>query len=278
MAWLGMALMVSALVTTSGHLVIRTMVQRELGPEALGQFQAAWVIGMTYLTFILGAMSTDFFPRLSAIITDRAAAVELVNQQTEISLLLCGPVIVMTLGCAPWVIRLLYSAEFGPAVEILRWQLLGDILKVMSWPLSFVLLAQGAGRVIILTETLGSGVFVLGVAIGLPILGVTATGVAYLALYMAYLPLVWWFGGRRIGFRWSRPVVWLSGVTMGVAVAIALAAQVSERVGLVAGLACGLGLGIWSLMSVADKAGATGRFQRLANAGAFTRALLGRLR
>lgn len=277
MAMLGLALMVSALITTSGHLLIRVLVQRGLGPEALGQFQAAWVIGMTYLTFILGAMGTDFFPRLSAIITDHDAAAQLVNQQTEVGLLLCGPVLVMMMGCAPWVIRLLYSPEFGPAIEILRWQLLGDILKVISWPLGFVLLALGAGRVFILTETLGIGVFVIGVAIGLPILGVGATGVAFVALYVVYLPLVWWFGGRRIGFLWSRAVVWLSGVTMAAAVAVALAAQVSELTGLVAGLGCGLGLSIWSLLHLADLAGMTGRFQRLAKAGANIRALLDRL-
>lgn len=278
MAWLGLALMVSALVTTSGHLVIRVLVQRELGPEALGQFQAAWTIGMTYLTFILGAMGTDFFPRLSAIISDRDAAVQLVNQQTEVGLLLCGPVLVMMLGCAPWVIRLLYSAEFGPAVEILRWQLLGDILKVISWPLGFVLLALGAGRVFILTETLGIGVFVLGVAIGLPILGVTATGVAFLALYVAYLPLVWWFGGRRIGFRWSRAVVWQAGLTIGAAVAVVLTARVSEGGAVVAGVGLGLGLGLWSMLRLADVAGAAGRFGPLASAGARARGILGRFR
>lgn len=276
MAWLGLALMVSALVTTGGHLVIRVLVQRELGAEALGQFQAAWVIGMTYLTFILGAMGTDFFPRLSAIITDRNAAARLVNQQTEVGLLLCGPVLVTMLGCAPWIIRLLYTAEFGPAVEILRWQLLGDILKVISWPLGFVLLALGAGRVFILTETLGISVFAIGVAIGLPILGVRATGVAFLALYMVYLPLVWWFGGRRIGFLWSRAVFRLGGVTMAAAVAVVLAAQLSERTGLAAGIACGLGLGIWSVLRLADAAGTTGRFQAVANAGAYIRTLLDR--
>lgn len=278
MAWLGAALMVSALVTTLGHLAVRVLVQRDLGAEALGQFQAAWTIGMIYLTFILGAMATDFFPRLSAVITDRAAAVDLVNQQTEVGLLLCGPVLVVMLGCAPWVIHLLYSAEFGPAVEILRWQLLGDILKVLSWPLGFVLLALGAGRSFILTESLGIGVFVLGVAVGLPLLGVTATGVAFLALYVAYLPLVWWFGGRRIGFRWSRAVVWQAGLIIAAAVAVVLTARVSEGGAVVAGVGLGLGLGLWSMLRLADVAGAAGRFARLASAGARARGILGRFR
>lgn len=195
-AWLGLALMTSAVITMAGHLAVRVIVQRELGAEAVGQFQAAWTIGMTYLTFILGAMATDYFPRLSAVINDKAAAVRLVNQQTEAALLLCGPVLVAMLGCAPLVIRLLYTAEFDAAVETLRWQLLGDILKVMSWPLGFVLLALGAGKTFILTESIGIGVFVAGVIIGLPLIGVTATGVAFLALYLAYLPLIWWLGGR----------------------------------------------------------------------------------
>lgn len=278
MAWLGVALMVSALVTSGGHLIVRVLVQRDLGAEALGQFQAAWTIGMIYLTFILGAMGADFFPRLSAIISDRAAAVHLVNQQTEVALLLCGPVLVIMLGCAPWVIRLLYSAEFDPAVDILRWQLLGDILKVVSWPIGFVLLALGAGRTFILTEAAAIGVFVLGVAIGLPLLGITATGVAFLILYAVYLPLVWWLGGRRIGLRWSRMVVRQAGLTIAAALSVVLSARVSEGCALALGLAFGLGLGLWSLLRLADVAGATGRIRRLAEVSVSARRSLRRFR
>ena len=276
MARLGTALMVSALVTTAGHLTVRILVQHELGAEALGQFQAAWMIGMTYLTFILGAMATDFFPRLSAIITDRAAAVQLVNQQTEVALLLCGPVLVVMLGCAPWVIQLLYSAEFSPAVDILRWQLLGDILKVLSWPLGFVLLAQGAGRTFIVTESVGLGVFVLGVAVGLPLLGITATGIAFMGMYVAYLPLVWWIGGRRIGLQWTRAVVWQAALTISAALAVVVAARISEAGATVAGLTFGIGLGMWSLLRLDDVAGGTGRLGRLSEAGVWIRRFLER--
>jgi len=69
---------------------------------------------MTYLGFVLGAMATDYYPRLTAAISDTATATRLVNEQTEVALLLCAPVLLAMLGLAPWVIHLLYSAEFAP--------------------------------------------------------------------------------------------------------------------------------------------------------------------
>ena len=267
MVRLGSAFMISGLVTVLGFLVARTLVQRELGAEALGQFQAAWAIGMTYLGFVLGAMGTDYYPRLTAVIGDREAAVRLVNEQSEVALLLCAPVLVAMLGCAPYAIRLLYSAEFGPAVEVLRWQLLGDLLKVMSWPLGFVLLAAGAGKTFVLTESLAIGVFVLVVWIGLPLIGVTATGVAFLALYVAYLPLVWWLGGRHIGFAWSRPVKVQALIAAAAALTVEAVARQSDPGGAVAGLLLGGTLGVWALMQLSARTGEGGPLGRIAAVG-----------
>ncbi|MEW6255300.1 MAG: O-antigen translocase [Pseudomonadota bacterium] len=213
LASLGIPIMLSGVVMAAGNLTARTLIQRELGVDQLGQFQAAWSIGMTYLAFVLGAMASDYFPRLSAVINDRETASRLVNEQTEVALILCGPILLATLSMAPWVVTLLYSADFGPAAEVLRWQVLGDILKVMSWPLGFVLLASGAGRAFIISETIGMGAFIATIALAMPFLGITATGVAFLVLYVVYLPIVWVFAHGRIGIRWS-PAVRMQGVLL----------------------------------------------------------------
>ncbi|MCE6967487.1 O-antigen translocase [Cereibacter sphaeroides] len=267
MVTLGFAFMISGLVTTLGHLAVRILVQRELGAEALGQFQAAWAIGTTYLGFVLGAMGTDYYPRLTAAIDDPATATRLVNEQTEVALLLCAPVLLAMLGLAPWVIHLLYSAEFGPAAEILRWQLIGDILKVMSWPLGFIILAAGAGKTFVVTESLGMGVFVLGVLALLPLMGVAATGGAFLALYVAYLPLVWWLGGRRIGFRWTGAVKAQALAVIGAAVAVDIAARWSELLGAALGVGLAAAAGFWALMRLSAMSGAGGRLGGIARLG-----------
>lgn len=247
LARLGFAFMLSGIVTLLGLLGARLLVQRELGPEALGQFQAAWTIGMTYLGFVLTAMGTDYFPRLSAAIKDPVQACRLVNEQTEVALLLFGPVLLLMLGGAPWVIRLLYSDEFGPAIDILRWQLLGDILKVISWPLGFVILAHGAGKTFVLTESLAMTTLLAGLWFGLPRIGVTASGIAFLAMYTVHLPLVWWLGGRMIGFGWSRAVKLQAGALITAAVAVDIAGRWSDLAGGALGLILALAVGIWAL-------------------------------
>lgn len=264
MARLGMAFMVSGLITVIGFLAARTLVQRELGAGALGQFQAAWTIGMTYLGFVLGAMGTDYYPRLTAAIQDRAAAVRLVNEQTEVALLLCAPVLVAMLGCAPYIIRLLYSAEFGPAADILRWQLLGDLLKVMSWPLGFILLAAGAGKTFLLAEALAVFVFFSVVWIALPLIGITATGVAFLALYAAYLPVVWLLARRHIGFAWTRTVKVQAAIAAAAALAVEIMARQSVVGGAALGLLLGAALGIGAIMQLSKQVGAGGRLGKLA--------------
>lgn len=267
MAQLGVAFMLSGVVTVLGNLAVRTLVQRDLGPEALGQFQASWAIGMTYLGFVLGAMGTDYYPRLAAAIADHATATRLVNEQTEVALLLCAPVLLAMLGLAPFVIRLLYTADFGPAVEILRWQLLGDILKVMSWPLGFVLLAQGAGKTFIVTESIGIGALVLGVWAGLPLFGVKATGIAFLAMYVGYLPLVWWLGGRRIGFRWTRAVRLQALGVASAALVVDAAGRWSTPAGAGLGLVLAAVAGAWALMRLSARAEVGGRLGQIAAFG-----------
>jgi len=160
LARLGTSFMITGLVGSIGHLAVRTLIQRDLGDHALGQFQASWVIAMTYIGFVLGAMGADFYPRLVATMHDHAAAKKVVNDQTEVALLLAGPVLLAILATAPWVLELLYSTAFKEAAVVLRWQVLADVLKVASWPLSYALLESGGGLTYLLSDWVCTALFV----------------------------------------------------------------------------------------------------------------------
>ena len=222
---LGVPFMGAGLVGALVQLWIRVEVGNTLGAESLGHFQAAWTISMNYIGFVLAAMAADYYPRLTGVIHDHQAAAQLVNEQTEIALLLSAPVFIAMMGLAPWVIRLLYSAEFAPAVEVLRWQILGDVLKVASWPLGFVILASGAGKTFFLTEslallTMGSLIFAFSSSVGLKI-----TGIAFLVCYVVYLPMVYWLARRRIKFTWSGSVLKVGVTIFLLCVAVAVASS-----------------------------------------------------
>ncbi len=208
MAILGLPFMLAGLAGTLSQLLVRSMVRKHLGVEMLGNFQASWTISATYLGFILGAMGTDYFPRVSGGIRDREGTNRLVNQQTEVALLLSGPALLVMMAVAPIAIRSLYAPSFDGAGVLLRWQVLGDVLRVASWPLGYLLLARGDGRAYLLSELLSMLTFALVSVWGLRWFGVEATGVAFLAMYLAYLPLVYFMARSQTGFTWHRSVIW----------------------------------------------------------------------
>jgi PST family polysaccharide transporter len=200
---LGIPFMGAELVGTLVQLWIRIEVGNTLGAESLGHYQAASMISLQYIGFVLAAMSADYYPRLTGVINDNNAATCLVNEQTEVALLLSAPIFIAVIGLTPWFIHLLYSSSFLPAVNVLRWQILGDLLKVVSWPLGFVIVATGAANTYLWIETFVSLLMGGLIAILLPLTGLPITGIAFLVCYMVYLPLVYLFARRKIKFKWQ---------------------------------------------------------------------------
>jgi len=201
---LGFVFMSSGLMTLGVAYLVRVILVRRLDLEAAGFYQAAWVMGGLYFGFILQAMGADFYPRLTAVARDNAECNRLVNEQAEVGLLLAGPGVLGTLTFAPIVMILFYSPEFGPAVEILRWICLGMMLRVAAWPLGFILLAKGEGKVFFWTELVANLVQVALILAGIACFGLVGTGIAFFALYVLYGTGMYFVVRRRSGFRWSK--------------------------------------------------------------------------
>ena len=268
---LGLAMVAAGLVTQFAQLWIRIYLARTLGTQSLGQYQAAWTISMQYVSFILSAMGADYYPRLTGIIHDSRAAARLVNEQTEIATLLSAPVFVAMMAMTPWVIHLLYAASFTPAIDILRWQVLGDVLKVTSWPLGFLLLAAGDGKTFFASET-ASWLVTVGLITGLaPIMGLRITGIAYLAMYVFSLFVVYWLARRRIGFHWSRSVFYLSGLSFGLCIGVGILAILTPW-GMLIGCSVAVAFAVFSLGRITHMSNLGGPIGRL---GAMVRQVTG---
>lgn len=264
---LGIPFMGAGVIGSLVQLWIRVEVDNTLGAESLGHFQAAWTISMQYIGFVLAAMSADYYPRLTGVINDHKAATRLVNEQTEIALLLSAPVFIVMIGLTPWIIHLLYSSAFLPAVDVLRWQILGDVLKVASWPLGFVILAAGAGKTFFWTESLVlmlMGGLIAGFASSA---GLQITGIAFLVCYVVHLPLVYILAKHRIAFQWQSNVthLLLSVLVLCVLVAI-LSAHYWWGGGVSIVLAMAFGLyTLVRLSHMSNVGGAVGKIAALVN-------------
>lgn len=200
---LGFAFMVSGLLTMGAAYTIRILVLHAAGVDAAGLYQAGWTLAGLYVGIVLQAMGTDFYPRLTAAAQDNTAIARLVNEQTQVSVLLAGPGILATITLAPLVLIGFYSTEFAGAADLLRWLCVGMMLRVISWPMGFIIVAKGWQRIFIAIEV-GATVIHIGLAaLLLPRFGIDGVGMAFAALYACHGVAVYVIARRLCGFRFE---------------------------------------------------------------------------
>lgn len=258
LARVGVGVMVAVITSTGGALLVRTIIQRKLGAASLGQFQAAWAISMTYVGYVLTAMATDYFPRLAAAAHDKEAANRLINEQLEVALLGASPIIVGMLALAPWVVRLLYSHKFGPAVAILHWQVLGDVFKVASFPIAYLMLAMSSSALYIAVEVLFMGAVVGITWFGLPLAGLQITGIAVLVAYVVYFLCAYLVARRLTAFQLTPTVSRLLLLLIAAAATVAALAAQQLLADSVAAIGLALAMTVFCAIRIVRLAGTGG--------------------
>jgi enterobacterial common antigen flippase len=200
---LGFAFMASGFLMMGSAYAVNTIVTRSLGLDAAGLYQSAWTLGGLYVGFVLQAMGADFYPRLVGVAKDDRQCNRLVNEQAQVSLLLAGPGVIATLTFAPLVIALLYTAKFSEAVEILRWICLGMTMRVITWPMGFIIVAKGRQTIFFATELAWTIVNVGLAWLCVQSFGVNGAGMAFFGSYVFHGLMIYPIVRGLSGFRWS---------------------------------------------------------------------------
>lgn len=204
----GFALVISALFSTVTAYAIRSLLVRECGLAGAGIYSAAFGLSGMFAQFVLGAMGTDFYPRLTAVSDDRNEMVSIINEQTEIGLLLAFPGLLATLVLSPYAIALFYTPEFAESSDLLNWFVVGCMGRVVSWPLGFSLLAKQLNKFFVGTEIAFNCLHLALVWLGLRSYGLIGSAFAFAVLYVGYTGSMLLIARSTIGFSWSRSV-WL---------------------------------------------------------------------
>src|SRR5262245_23807626 len=200
---LGLAFMASGLLVMGAAYAVRIIVVRNIGLEAAGFYSAAWTLGGLYVGFVFQAMGADFYPRLVSAATDNPRCNRLVNEQAQVSLLLAGPGIIATITFAPLVIPLFYSSKFVEAVEILRWICLGMALRVITWPMGFVIVAKNRQLMFFGADLAWTIVNVALAWLCVDHFGLNGAGIAFFGSYIFHGLVVYLIVRVLSGFQWS---------------------------------------------------------------------------
>lgn len=203
MVRLGVAFMWSALMVSAVCYATNAVITQQISLTALGIYSAAFALSGMFVNFVLGAMGADYYPRLSSAAPDKEAMNRLVNEQTEIGLLLAVPGLLATLSLAPWIIQVFYTQEFLPAANLLQWFVLGCLIRIIQWPMGFLQLALTKGDWFFITQTSLNALHLLFIWLGIMMIGIEGASIAFFLLYVVSLGVIMLVARHLTGFRWN---------------------------------------------------------------------------
>jgi len=199
---LGLAFMGGELAMVASNYLIKVILIRHFDVDAVGFYQAANTLSIQYMGLILGAMSKDFYPRLTSVANKPKEAIKMINEQTEVGLILALPGLLFTLGLAPWLITVFYTAEFAISADILQWMILGVAIRAILWPMAFIFVAKGKGHIFVTTRILSHGLRLGLTYFLIRYFDLIGTGMAFFFMYFVFLFVNYILIKREIKFYW----------------------------------------------------------------------------
>lgn len=204
---LGISFVGGGLLGSGAGYLIQTILVRRFGVAGLGIYGAAFGLSGALVGFVLHAMGTDYYPRITAVAHDDQSVRRMVNDQTQVALLLALPGLAAILVFSPIIIPLFYAAAFQPAVSLLRWCVLGLLGRILSWTIGFVQLAKRRGRVFLMTEAVAQALHVALVFLFTHAWGLDGAGMAFAAMYACYTAIMLLTMRLLVGATWSAPTL-----------------------------------------------------------------------
>jgi PST family polysaccharide transporter len=238
---MGVAFMVSGLANAGAIYLMRIIISKSLGGFALGLYSAATSLSVVYVDMLFTAMAADYYPRLTAVADDNVRLNRMVNEQTEMGLLIAISGVLATLVLAPFVLSIFYSSQFRPATGIIRWQDIGVVFRLTSFPLGYIQPAKGLKKIYMVGEISFALLSVLVLFMCIGMWGYEGMGIAFAIVY--FLHILFGFSVCYVltGFRWEKRVLWtmLSSLTLAILV-ILLVRNLPGKIGEFIGLALAL--------------------------------------
>lgn len=208
------ATLLTGLMGTGSVLVVRALVSKHQGYAGAGIFDAGWTLSMTYVMLILTSFSAYYLPTLGKLKVQAQERNNLILQYFKFATYASIPLITSVIVLKPWVIELLYSREFLPATDMMRWMLLGDFFKISSWVMAMPMLAYADMKPYVISEFLWNAVFVFFSYIALKMgEDIESIGIIFMVLYFLYFSYAYFYSTRKfkLALTAKMKLTWISG-------------------------------------------------------------------
>lgn len=201
---IGLAMSINGVLLTVSAYLLRVFIASQGGADIVGIYTAGSTILTTYVGMVFSAISTDYFPRLSAVNKDNSLCREVINQQGEIGIIILAPCLIACVLFIPIIIRILYSDTFEESAVYVFWATIGMSFKLYSWVISFLFIAKSDMKTFLCNEFL---VMIYSLAMniaGYNMDGVRGLGIAFSLSYLVYALQVWFIASRKYCYKPSK--------------------------------------------------------------------------
>lgn len=192
--------LVSALAIPFSQLTVRNFLINNSLHEA-GLWSGMTNISNMYLLVITTSLSVYYLPKLSGLKSDNEIRQEVgAVYKLLIPFLLIASTLIYLLRRI--IISILFTDEFLPMEELFGFQMIGDILKMSTWVLGYILVAKAMAFTYVIVEIISCSLFVMFSWIFINSFGTIGATMGYAAAFLCQL-LIMIFIFRKLLFRYE---------------------------------------------------------------------------
>lgn len=193
---MGIALMYVSFLGVLTDYIIRVYISNTSDINMVGLFQAGSMVITSYFGIVITALTTDYYPRISAINTDNKAIGAEFNKQCEVGLLMIVPLVVIFMFAQHFLVVFLYTDAFLPTIDYMQYATFGVFIMMICNAFAFILLAKNAIGIYFVTATI-SRLFTIPMnLLFFDLWGLKGLGVSYvlsMTFYLLILIICVWF-------------------------------------------------------------------------------------
>jgi PST family polysaccharide transporter len=187
---------VASIVFPSILITIRTLLVEHSGVELASYWEGYSRLSLFMSGLAISSISLYYLPKLVEANTGQEM-LKVVLWGVKFLFAVAFPAMLLIFLFGSNVILLLYTTNFLEAIFLLKWELLGTFFKLLSFTVSFIMVAKKLTIVFVLSELI-SGLVFFGLSVLLvEMYGVVGASIAFAGTYFLYL--LWaviYFGSR----------------------------------------------------------------------------------
>lgn len=175
----------TGLVVPTIQLIIRTKLLYNLGSHNAGIWQANTRLSDYYLQFFNTVLGIYYLPRLSELKEKSELRHEVLLGFKRIM-----PAVIVVTSLIwifrQWTIDILLTKQFTGMLTLLKWQLIGDVVRIASWLLGYLMVARAMKKLFVATEIIFSTTYVLLTILFVNQFGLVGSVYAFCLNYVIY--------------------------------------------------------------------------------------------